>query len=336
MGYILKLEKLLMRAQELFKSSQKPNQVYQCDFVKQERNGRFARIFIEQGVDFYRAIHLETTTGITSSSIIEIKQCRSRFLWEARDTAEQWTTLLELEQWQHLDERERDLVWSGERYAPCKVSGAIISVANFQKSFSSKMKECWFKPLVNGYRAVLVIEPDGRHFVRLADGKSERFEIEPISSLLPLIQSWGDNGFAAEGVYSKGKFYLTDVLYLKNKDISSLSVEKKEELLNSHLEEIGNPPILRLKLRRGAVGALHSLFCVAKGLIVYMPDGVRYFLSRTEPARISLGCKKTSGYDIFGADLEFLGTTQGLMPTELSYCQFDNLNLESNGELCCV
>lgn len=336
MGRILKLDKLILQAKESFKVSQLPNQVYQHDLVSQDGKKRFARIIIEKASDCYFAIHLETTTGIPGSSIIEVKKCKCRFLWEAKDTAEQWVTLLELELWQHIDEREKQLVWNSDGYAPYKIPGTVMSVTKFQTAFSSTIKNCWFKPLVNGYRAILIIEPDGKFFVRLADGKSERFEIDAIGSLLPLVQSWEDNGFAAEGVYSKGKFYLTDILYLKNEDVSGLSIENKEKLLNKQLEVIGNPSILRLKLRQGTVGALHSLFCVAKGLIVYMPDGVRYYLSRVEPTRISLSCKKSSGYDIFGSNLEFLGSTQGVMPTELSYCQFDNLNIEPNGELCCV
>lgn len=330
MGGILNLKNQIVQDSLIkLKKTISPCQVYRIEHFRNGMRSSFSRIVIEHHPDNFIVNHWQVEGGKLGKANIELSlPFRHRHL--ADEKVDEIATCLELEGWIHVRDTTHSIFDVSKAIfdMPLKPLNAL-SVREFQKQ-NFHQNECYLRPMINGIHAIAVLDPYQTIKLATIRGGIEKIEFSDFSVLKEFGNVEGAKGFAAEGIWTGTKFFISDVIYLHDNWLLNMGFNEKEKLFNRYLDKHGLVSINKISLRNVRISALGALFGeLNRGLLVYNEKGERWALSETEPKAVSFGCKRDKRFELCDNNLSTIGKFSGFGNLDLSYKEFISLNIEN-------
>lgn len=319
MGNILILKSVWSESRAKLDAFRRPCQIVIQDFCRSRSTDSVIRLVVEQWPEEYRVMRLSYQAKRFGDDIKQTCCITTTQRVDAFDKLEELATCLELEHYHLLEEWEQDIVAVHEHAIEhCSLDIECMGVSAFQSRYSRDTM-CQVKSLPRGYLCLLTVDAYGCARVINSAGDVGDAPMSLRSTYTAMIERAGDKGFVAEGIFDGARFFVTDVLYCKDRWLED--TPQKYSLLYDNKRPIPG----QLSTHHVAVNALDALFHGKIGaLMVYTRHG-RFIVGPDEPTVVSVsGEQKRALYD---EKLRRLGTLKEPACFDLSYRSFKCLSL---------
>jgi hypothetical protein len=316
-----------MSATEKVDKSRLPCQVFILDFYIDNPKQKLIRLAVEEANKEYRVVQwLVKDVGKEQEVSKQVKFVCDH-AWEADEKLSELSTCLELERWECINEEAFTVYDVNKAFDERFTLGCECLGVNDYLIRRGSEGLCKIRQVPKGLFCVMTVDPEGN--VRLkVRGCKDVFAPPSVRIVYDsIIRQKGSKGFAAEGVFDGGRFYMTDVLFVHDTWVNSFEFDNRElqwlayvsarSVVNTHM-------LKKHTIKKTALsGILNDTVCA---VMVYDEKG-RVAIADATPKKVSVGGEKNAL--LYDDSFKKLGVMRKVGGVDLSYKTFNCLYLNT-------